>query len=98
MTAGYSTLKGDGRGWRDGSVIENIGFSTQIGLPAPTWWLTTAYFFSSRGLGVSDALIWPLCALHAHGAQAFLSEPSLTHKIQMITRYKRRGVLTTAGS
>lgn len=35
---------------------------------APTWWLTTICDSISRG---PDALLWPLQALHVHGAQTY---------------------------
>lgn len=42
-----------------------ISQRTQVGFPAPTWYLTPICNCSSRSL---DALIWPLQALNAYGA------------------------------
>ena len=53
--------------WRDGLVDKNTGCFSQrtwVQFPARTWWLTDICNSSSGG---SDALCWPLWALHAHG-------------------------------
>jgi hypothetical protein len=40
MLNNFSIQKKDG-GWRDGSVVKSADCSSEVQIPATTWWLTT---------------------------------------------------------